>query len=52
MQGENVIQRAERKRLFIQAHLTSPYPAAHLKGPLISMCPHVNVEGGVVGKFF
>lgn len=22
-----------------------------LKGPLISMCPHVNAEGGIVGKF-
>lgn len=22
-----------------------------LKGPLISVCPHVNTEGGIVGKF-
>lgn len=22
----------------------------HLKGPLISMCPHVDAEGGIVGK--
>lgn len=25
---------------------------AYLKGPLISVCPHVNAEGGIVGKFF
>lgn len=24
---------------------------SYLKGPLISMCPHVNIEGGIVGKF-
>lgn len=23
---------------------------SHLEGPLISMCPHVNAEGGIVGK--
>ena len=24
---------------------------SYLKGPLISMCPHMNIEGGIVGKF-
>lgn len=47
-----MIQKAERNCLFMKAHITSLYPAPHLKGPLISMCPHVNAEGGIVGKFF
>ena len=41
--------RAESNRLFMQPH--AHYTTSYLKGPLISMCPHVNTEGGIVGKF-
>lgn len=33
-------------------HITPRQPPPYLEGPLISMCPHVNAEGGIVGKFF
>lgn len=49
-----MIQKAERNTLFIQAHTHTHIQQHHppyLEGPLISVCPHVNIEGGIVGKF-
>ncbi len=28
----------------------TPLLLSYLKGPLISVCPHMNIEGGIVGK--
>lgn len=33
---------------YVRAHRR--YNSSYLKGPLISVCPHVNTEGGLVGK--
>lgn len=35
---------------FMQAHAHHHHPS-YRKGPLISMCPHVNIKGGIIGKF-
>lgn len=48
-QGQNVFQRAEREISFLSKH-RHHYHLAYLKGSLISVCPHMNVEGGIVRK--
>ena len=54
-----MIQKAESrlKEMFFLCKRTHAHTythhthSTHLKGPLISMCPHMNNEGRIVGKF-